>query len=141
MPVKVLWIRRMRVLRRLLKKYREQKKVRPTPVAAWRQAGGEAAGDGTDGGEGRQQQRMAGADGGGQRAAGCGAAAAAQPQLPPQRYPDWKNGRARRLRIEALVLFLRPFSHPSLTSAPPPATFARADRPASVPHALPQGEG
>ena len=28
MPVKVLWIRRMRVLRRLLKKYREQKKVR-----------------------------------------------------------------------------------------------------------------
>ena len=27
MPVKVLWIRRMRVLRRLLKKYREQKKV------------------------------------------------------------------------------------------------------------------
>jgi hypothetical protein len=29
MPIKVLWIRRMRVLRRLLKKYREQKKVRP----------------------------------------------------------------------------------------------------------------
>jgi len=27
MPVKVLWIRRMRVLRRLLKKYREQKKI------------------------------------------------------------------------------------------------------------------
>jgi len=27
MPVKVLWIRRMRVLRRLLKKYREQKKL------------------------------------------------------------------------------------------------------------------
>jgi len=27
MPVKVLWMRRMRVLRRLLKKYREQKKI------------------------------------------------------------------------------------------------------------------
>jgi len=27
MPVKVLWIRRMRVLRRMLKKYREQKKI------------------------------------------------------------------------------------------------------------------
>lgn len=27
MPVKVLWIRRMRVLRRLLKKYRENKKI------------------------------------------------------------------------------------------------------------------
>jgi len=27
MPVKILWIRRMRVLRRLLKKYREQKKI------------------------------------------------------------------------------------------------------------------
>merc|ERR1712083_223419 len=27
MPVKVLWIRRMRVLRRLLKKYREAKKI------------------------------------------------------------------------------------------------------------------
>ena len=27
MPIKVLWIRRMRVLRRLLKKYREQKKI------------------------------------------------------------------------------------------------------------------
>ena len=27
MPVKILWIRRMRVLRRLLKKYREQKKL------------------------------------------------------------------------------------------------------------------
>tara|TARA_B110001452_G_C15119158_1_gene390080 strand:+ start:524 stop:832 length:309 start_codon:yes stop_codon:yes gene_type:complete len=27
MPVKVLWIRRMRVLRRMLKKYREAKKI------------------------------------------------------------------------------------------------------------------
>lgn len=27
MPVKVLWMRRQRVLRRLLKKYREQKKI------------------------------------------------------------------------------------------------------------------
>merc|ERR1712218_379895 len=27
MPTKVLWIRRMRVLRRLLRKYREQKKI------------------------------------------------------------------------------------------------------------------
>ena len=27
MPVKVLWVRRMRVLRRLLKKYRENKKI------------------------------------------------------------------------------------------------------------------
>merc|ERR1719472_524372 len=27
MPVKILWMRRMRVLRRLLKKYREQKKI------------------------------------------------------------------------------------------------------------------
>ena len=49
MPVKVLWIRRMRVLRRLLKKYREQKKVRSMPTPG-KGGGGRGFGGGEVGG-------------------------------------------------------------------------------------------
>ena len=51
MPVKVLWIRRMRVLRRLLKKYREQKKVRSMPTPGKGGGGGALGGERLGGGE------------------------------------------------------------------------------------------
>ena len=53
MPVKVLWIRRMRVLRRLLKKYREQKKVSSRLLCCcfFIRCGG--GGGGSGGGDGR----------------------------------------------------------------------------------------
>ena len=127
MPVKVLWIRRMRVLRRLLKKYREQKKVSSRLLccaAAFLFAAAAAA-------------ALAAVTGGDGRLGGSLLARAAATE--PPRLPGVLCG----------WLALWPLSSASYAAASWSLThtlllslsFSLSDRPPSVPHALPEGEG